>query len=103
MVRLRPLGWRVAGLKPDSTEDPPCMGSVARSIIPKGPNVFPLVRKFGEGASSSSDCDSKLRALSQNSLRVALKRNWAREFYFTPNRQTRKLFHIEMLKHIKLN
>ncbi|GBM73394.1 hypothetical protein AVEN_25053-1 [Araneus ventricosus] len=50
---------------PDSTEDPPCMGPVG---------------KFGEGvpaqvSSSSSDRDSKLRGPSQNSPRVASKRD----------------------------
>ncbi|GBL83122.1 hypothetical protein AVEN_165340-1 [Araneus ventricosus] len=30
VVRSRPRDRRVAGSKPDSTEDPPCMGPVAR-------------------------------------------------------------------------
>ncbi|GBO45457.1 hypothetical protein AVEN_161492-1 [Araneus ventricosus] len=30
VARSRPRDWRVAGSKPDSTEDPPCMGPVAR-------------------------------------------------------------------------
>ncbi|GBM48342.1 hypothetical protein AVEN_37800-1 [Araneus ventricosus] len=36
VVRSRPRGRRVAGPKPDSTEDPPCMGPVARQIIRSG-------------------------------------------------------------------
>ncbi|GBO06614.1 hypothetical protein AVEN_176519-1 [Araneus ventricosus] len=36
VIRSRPRDRRVAGPKPDSTEDPPCMGPVARSIIPSG-------------------------------------------------------------------
>ncbi|GBM24537.1 hypothetical protein AVEN_217118-1 [Araneus ventricosus] len=30
VVRSRPWGRRVPGSRPDSTEDPPCMGPVAR-------------------------------------------------------------------------
>ncbi|GBN77427.1 hypothetical protein AVEN_215951-1 [Araneus ventricosus] len=30
VVRSRLWGWRVQGSRPDSTEDPPCMGPVAR-------------------------------------------------------------------------
>ncbi|GBN12615.1 hypothetical protein AVEN_12503-1 [Araneus ventricosus] len=35
-VRSRPRDRWIAGPKPDSTEDPPCMGPVARQIIRSG-------------------------------------------------------------------
>ncbi|GBN29884.1 hypothetical protein AVEN_178989-1 [Araneus ventricosus] len=41
--RARLRGRRVPGSKPDSTEDPPCIGPVEREIIRRGPNVLPLV------------------------------------------------------------
>ncbi|GBO43466.1 hypothetical protein AVEN_242382-1, partial [Araneus ventricosus] len=36
VLRCRLLDRRIPGSKPDSTEDPPCMGPVARSIIRSG-------------------------------------------------------------------
>ncbi|GBN62340.1 hypothetical protein AVEN_186044-1 [Araneus ventricosus] len=36
VVRSRPRDWRTGGWKHDSTEDPPCMGPVARQIIRSG-------------------------------------------------------------------
>ncbi|GBN77308.1 hypothetical protein AVEN_204474-1, partial [Araneus ventricosus] len=57
---------RIAGSKLDSTEDPPCMGPVARKIIRSGqmPSRWCGAEKFGEGvpaqaSSSSSDRGSK--------------------------------------------
>ncbi|GBM30203.1 hypothetical protein AVEN_165804-1 [Araneus ventricosus] len=43
VARCRLLGRRVPGSKTDSTEDPPCVGSVASLIIRRGPNVLPPV------------------------------------------------------------
>ncbi|GBM47105.1 hypothetical protein AVEN_24237-1 [Araneus ventricosus] len=42
-VRCRPQSRTVPGLRPDSTEDPSCIGPVARYIIRKGSNVQPLL------------------------------------------------------------
>ncbi|GBN26190.1 hypothetical protein AVEN_36434-1, partial [Araneus ventricosus] len=36
VVRSRPGGQRVAGSRPDSTEDPPYMGPAARQIVRSG-------------------------------------------------------------------
>ncbi|GBM28137.1 hypothetical protein AVEN_224194-1 [Araneus ventricosus] len=36
VVRSRPWGRRAPGSRPDSTEDPPCMGPAARYIIRSG-------------------------------------------------------------------
>ncbi|GBN64508.1 hypothetical protein AVEN_114426-1 [Araneus ventricosus] len=36
VVRFRLWGRRVPGPRPDSTEDPPCMGPAARQIIRSG-------------------------------------------------------------------
>ncbi|GBL93254.1 hypothetical protein AVEN_42691-1 [Araneus ventricosus] len=68
VVRPRPRDWRVAGSKPDSTEDPPRTGPAARQIIRSGQTPS----RFGEGvpaqvSSSSSDRGSKLRGPSRNS------------------------------------
>ncbi|GBM49551.1 hypothetical protein AVEN_1884-1 [Araneus ventricosus] len=65
--------------EPDSTENPPCMGSVARQIIRSWQTSFPwcsvgVRRADANMRSSSSDRCSKLRAPSQNSPRVASKR-----------------------------
>ncbi|GBN97975.1 hypothetical protein AVEN_253961-1 [Araneus ventricosus] len=64
--RARLRGRSVPGSKPDSTEDPPCIGPVEREIIRREGRRPPsgVVRKFGEGmpaqvSSSSSDRDSK--------------------------------------------
>ncbi|GBM00618.1 hypothetical protein AVEN_134482-1 [Araneus ventricosus] len=67
VVRSRFQGRRVADSKPDSTEDPPCMGPVARvkSYVVAKRSPAGVVRKFGEGvqvqvSSSSSDRGTKL-------------------------------------------
>ncbi|GBM09026.1 hypothetical protein AVEN_229057-1 [Araneus ventricosus] len=80
VVRCRLRCWRVPGSKPDSTEDPSCIGPVACSIICRRSNVLPLVwcGSLERGlpvqvSSSSSDRDSKLRGQSQNSPRFASK------------------------------
>ncbi|GBN76262.1 hypothetical protein AVEN_134484-1 [Araneus ventricosus] len=73
VVRSRPRDRRVAGSKPDSTEDPPCMGPVVAKRPPVG-----VAREFGEGVPaqvSSSDRGSKLRGPSLNNPRVASKRD----------------------------
>ncbi|GBN14357.1 hypothetical protein AVEN_36723-1 [Araneus ventricosus] len=82
MVRSPLWGRRVPGSKPDSTEDPPCMGPVARQVIRscQTPTVG-VAWKLGERvpaqvSSSSSDCGSKLRGPSQNNPRVASKRDF---------------------------
>ncbi|GBM39108.1 hypothetical protein AVEN_73050-1 [Araneus ventricosus] len=36
VARSRPREWRLRGSKPDNTEDPPCVGPVARQIICSG-------------------------------------------------------------------
>ncbi|GBM27156.1 hypothetical protein AVEN_207489-1 [Araneus ventricosus] len=43
VVRSRLWDQRVPGSRPDSTEDPSCIGPIARSIIRRGPNVLPLL------------------------------------------------------------
>ncbi|GBO14535.1 hypothetical protein AVEN_239491-1 [Araneus ventricosus] len=83
LVRSRLCGRRVPGSKPDSTEDPLCIGPAAHEIIRRGTNVRPPVgaaRKFEEGlrapvSPSSSDRGSKLRGQSQSGPRVASKRD----------------------------
>ncbi|GBM23697.1 hypothetical protein AVEN_257614-1 [Araneus ventricosus] len=81
VVRSRLWSRRVPGSKPDSTEDPSCMGLLhAKSyIVAKRPPVG-MAWKFGEGApaqvsSSSADRGSKLRGPSQSSPLVASKRD----------------------------
>ncbi|GBN66369.1 hypothetical protein AVEN_139314-1 [Araneus ventricosus] len=74
VVKSRP------GLKPDSTEEPLCKLVHVKSIGAKCPPVG-VAWKFGEGvpaqvSSSSSDCGSNLRGPSQNSSRVASKRDF---------------------------
>ncbi|GBN18991.1 hypothetical protein AVEN_43945-1 [Araneus ventricosus] len=62
VVRCQPRSRKVRGLKPDSTEDPSCIGPVARQIIRRESKriLVGVVQKFGEyGASSSSDRVSK--------------------------------------------
>ncbi|GBM74519.1 hypothetical protein AVEN_58393-1 [Araneus ventricosus] len=76
VVRCRPRDRNLAGSKPDSTEDLPCMGPVASQIMPSGQmSSVAVARKFGEGVpaqvSSSSSDRAKLRGLSLNSPRVA--------------------------------
>ncbi|GBM65392.1 hypothetical protein AVEN_232322-1 [Araneus ventricosus] len=73
---------RVLGSKPDSTEDLPCMWACCTLNHTYGVNrpTAGVVRKFGEGmpvqmSSSSADLGSKLRGSSQNSPRVASKRD----------------------------
>ncbi|GBN18520.1 hypothetical protein AVEN_163572-1 [Araneus ventricosus] len=66
------------GSKPDSTEYLPCMGPKS-NVVAKRPPVG-VTGKFGEGVPaqvsfSSSDRGSKLRGPSQNSPRVASKRD----------------------------
>ncbi|GBO38926.1 hypothetical protein AVEN_240257-1 [Araneus ventricosus] len=78
-VRSRLRGRRLPGLKTDSTEDPPCMRPVVSYVVAKRSSAG-VVQKFGEEvpaqvSSSSSDRGSKLRGLSQNSSRVASKRD----------------------------
>ncbi|GBO12627.1 hypothetical protein AVEN_168487-1 [Araneus ventricosus] len=82
VVRSRLWGRRVTCSKPDSTEDPSCVGFVVRKIMRRGTKHPPVavVRKFGEEvtaqvSSSSSDRGSKLRGQSQNSPRVDSKRD----------------------------
>ncbi|GBM58564.1 hypothetical protein AVEN_74802-1 [Araneus ventricosus] len=82
VVRSRFWGRRVPGSKPDSTEDPPYMKPVACQIIRSGqpPSRWCDVEGWrGEGpaqaSSSSSHSGSKLRVPSQNSPRVASKRD----------------------------
>ncbi|GBN87362.1 hypothetical protein AVEN_50926-1 [Araneus ventricosus] len=79
VVRSRPRDRRVAGSKPDSTEDASCMGPVAPQsyAVAKRPPVG-VAWKLGEGvpaqaAPSSSDRGLKLRGPSLNSPRVASK------------------------------
>ncbi|GBN57659.1 hypothetical protein AVEN_23963-1 [Araneus ventricosus] len=81
VVRSRLWGRRAPGLKPDSTEDPSSMDLLhAKSyVVAKRPPIG-VARKFGERvpaqvSSSSSDHGTKLRGPSQNSPRVATKRD----------------------------
>ncbi|GBM77695.1 hypothetical protein AVEN_184516-1 [Araneus ventricosus] len=80
MIRSRLWDRRVSGSKPDSTEDPPCLGLlyVKSYVVAKHPPIG-VAWKFGEGvaqvSSSSSDSGSKLRVPSQNSPRAASKRD----------------------------
>ncbi|GBL90533.1 hypothetical protein AVEN_179452-1 [Araneus ventricosus] len=76
VVRSRPRGWRVPGLKPDSTEELPCKRAWCT------PNLLQLVwcgslerEEPAQVLSPSSDHGSKLRGPSQNSPRVASKRD----------------------------
>ncbi|GBN19525.1 hypothetical protein AVEN_76265-1 [Araneus ventricosus] len=75
------LGPEGSRLETDSTEDPPCMGPLhAKSYVETKRPPADVGRKFGEWMpaqvpSSSSDRGSKLRGLSQNSPRVASKRD----------------------------
>ncbi|GBL92177.1 hypothetical protein AVEN_91518-1 [Araneus ventricosus] len=83
VARSRLWNRRVPGSKPDSTDDPSCMGPAARQIIRSGQTSSRwcgVAWKFGEGvpaqvSSSSSDRGSKLRGSSQNSPHVASKRD----------------------------
>ncbi|GBN26961.1 hypothetical protein AVEN_239638-1 [Araneus ventricosus] len=78
VVRSRPRDRRVAGSKPDSTEDPLCMEPVARQIIRSGQTSSCWCGAEAWPAqvpSSSSDSSSKLRGKSLNSPRVASKRD----------------------------
>ncbi|GBL74700.1 hypothetical protein AVEN_243582-1 [Araneus ventricosus] len=43
VVRCRLWGWSIPGSKPDSTEQPPCTGPLARQIIRRESNVLSLV------------------------------------------------------------
>ncbi|GBN30770.1 hypothetical protein AVEN_158639-1 [Araneus ventricosus] len=43
VVRPQLWGRRVPGSKPDSTEDPSCIGIAVCEIIFRGPNILPLV------------------------------------------------------------
>ncbi|GBM25987.1 hypothetical protein AVEN_223121-1 [Araneus ventricosus] len=52
VVRSRLWGRRAPGSKPDSTEDPPCMGHVKSYVVVKRPPVG-VAWKFGEGGASS--------------------------------------------------
>ncbi|GBM13273.1 hypothetical protein AVEN_226262-1 [Araneus ventricosus] len=81
VVRSRLRGRRVPGSKLYLTEDPSCMGHVTSksSVVAKRPPVF-VALQFGEGVPAqvsplSSDRCSKLQGPSQNSPRVALKRD----------------------------
>ncbi|GBO35475.1 hypothetical protein AVEN_60485-1, partial [Araneus ventricosus] len=79
VIRSRPRDRRVAGSKPDSTEDPPCMGTIARQIIRSGQTSSRWCSaEVWRGvparvSSSSSDRGSKLRGPFLNSPRVASK------------------------------
>ncbi|GBM94870.1 hypothetical protein AVEN_210631-1 [Araneus ventricosus] len=68
----RPRDRMAAGSKPDSTEDPPCMGpaAAATKCPPAG-----VASQLAQVSSSSSDCGSKLRGPSLNNPRVASKRD----------------------------
>ncbi|GBN09386.1 hypothetical protein AVEN_177275-1 [Araneus ventricosus] len=54
VARSRTWGRRAPGSKPDSTEDPPCMGPAARQIIRSGqtPSRWRGVEVWRGGASS---------------------------------------------------
>ncbi|GBM07118.1 hypothetical protein AVEN_177082-1 [Araneus ventricosus] len=72
---------RVPGSKPDVTEDPPCMGACCKLNHTWCPNVLRLVRRgrlerWLPAQASPSDRGSKLRGPSQNSPRVASKRDF---------------------------
>ncbi|GBO32935.1 hypothetical protein AVEN_85383-1, partial [Araneus ventricosus] len=79
VLRSRPRDRRVAGSKPNSTEDPPCMGTIAHQIMRSGPTSSRWCgAEVWRGAlarvsSSSSDRGSKLRGPFLNSPRVASK------------------------------
>ncbi|GBN34301.1 hypothetical protein AVEN_163358-1 [Araneus ventricosus] len=75
--KVSALGRRVPGSKPDSTEDPSCIGPVARQIIRRGERSsrWSGVEVWRGGASSGDEDGSKLRGTSQNSPRVASKRD----------------------------
>ncbi|GBL81668.1 hypothetical protein AVEN_93453-1 [Araneus ventricosus] len=82
VVRPRRRDRRVAGPKPDSTEeDPPCMGPAERQIIRsshKPPRRRGAAASRGGaslGAAPSPDRCSKLRGPSLNSSRFVSKRN----------------------------
>ncbi|GBM56874.1 hypothetical protein AVEN_270441-1, partial [Araneus ventricosus] len=81
VTRSRHRDRRVADLKPDSTEAPPCTDLLhAKSyVVAKRPPAG-VARNFGEGVTaqvsfSSSDRGSKLRGPYLNSPRVASKRD----------------------------
>ncbi|GBM15878.1 hypothetical protein AVEN_258424-1 [Araneus ventricosus] len=84
VVKSRLRGRKFPGLKPDSTEDLPRVWACCMLNHTKGEsNVLPLVwcgsMERGVPArvlSSSSDSGSILRVLSQNSNRVASKRDF---------------------------
>ncbi|GBM84385.1 hypothetical protein AVEN_28709-1 [Araneus ventricosus] len=76
---VRSRDRRVAGSKPGSTEDPPCVGPAKSYVAAKCP-PFGVARKFGKGvpaqvSSWSSDRGSKVQGPSLNSPRVASKRD----------------------------
>ncbi|GBM18983.1 hypothetical protein AVEN_1598-1 [Araneus ventricosus] len=81
VLRSRPQHRRVAVSKPDATEDPPCIGPVARQIIRSGQTsscwcgaeVWRGVPD--QVSSSSSDHGLKLRGPSLSSPSVASKRD----------------------------
>ncbi|GBO43663.1 hypothetical protein AVEN_100496-1 [Araneus ventricosus] len=82
VVRSRYRRGRVPALKPDTTEDTPCMWDCYTLNHSSGTERPPVgvVRKFGEGlpaqvSSSSFESVSKLRGPSINSPRVAWKRD----------------------------
>ncbi|GBM64157.1 hypothetical protein AVEN_49285-1 [Araneus ventricosus] len=75
LLSLQIWSRRVPSLNPDSTEDPSCIGRVARLIIRGDPNVLPSVwcGSFESGvpaqvSSSSSDRSSDLRVPSKITL-----------------------------------
>ncbi|GBO04458.1 hypothetical protein AVEN_80083-1 [Araneus ventricosus] len=77
VVRIESLGRRVAGPKPDSTEDPPSMGHIAPQIIGSNrkPSRWCGVEALRGGVDTGvvlvSGRGSKLRSPSQNNARVA--------------------------------
>ncbi|GBL96748.1 hypothetical protein AVEN_111877-1 [Araneus ventricosus] len=73
---VRHRSRKAPGSKPASTEDPPCIGAAARQIMRREPNVLPPVRCLSlERRLPPTDLGSKLRGPSQNSPRVASKRD----------------------------